>query len=94
MEPSVAEAWSVLGQFSQALDKGRVILMTHNRLLFLRLTGARPAARIRAVVDQVRTIASLYVLLRSEARARGRRPMLQGIRDYALGRYGPAPMTR
>lgn len=68
--------------------------MTRNQLLFLRAIGAPLSAWVRTLSGQVRTLASLFLKPSSLARMRGRVPMARGMRDFALGRFGPAQVKR
>lgn len=93
VEPS-ARIWHAIHPGEQEGSPAIAYYMTRNQLLFLKLSGAPRTTRLRALAGQLRTVASLYLRPHSNARIRGRRPMLRAIWDHAAGRYGPAPITR
>jgi hypothetical protein len=68
--------------------------MTRNHLLLLRLAGAPPRAWLCSLGRYLRTLVSLFINPHTPGRARGRVPMMLAMRDFLLGRYGPAPVSR
>lgn len=68
--------------------------MTRNHLLFLSVTGTPLPVRLRVMYRQLRTVLALFVKPTSLDRMRGRVPMLQAMRDYAIGSYGPRQPAR
>jgi GT2 family glycosyltransferase len=64
--------------------------MTRNRLLFLTATGAGLGASCRAVLRDVRTLASWTVRPKWRGRRQHRAVMLRALRDYFAGRFGRA----
>jgi GT2 family glycosyltransferase len=67
-------------------------LMTRNRLLFLKCSGAKPTTILRAVNDLLRTAVSWSI----KPRHREMRPfslvIVRGVLDFAIGRFGPPPV--
>jgi len=86
-----AQAWHDIGVEERAQSPETVYLMTRNRLLYLRQTGAPPTALASVAARQARLAASCMI----QARHRDRRPlakaMLRGLLDFALARFGPPP---
>lgn len=68
--------------------------MTRNHLLFLTSTRAPFGTVARTMYRQLRTLASLFINPHTPARARGRTPMMRGLRDFTLRRFGPLHQTR
>lgn len=90
----LASIWHDISPDAQLGSPFVAYYMTRNQLLFLRATGAPRAAWVRTLWGQFRTLASLFLKPSSLARMRGRVPMVWGIRDFALGRFGPAQVKR
>jgi GT2 family glycosyltransferase len=86
-----ARMWHKISMVQRTTSRRYLYLMTRNRLLYLRLTGAKPAMIALAVIDLLRTIASWT--LRPEHREM--RPystaLVRGILHFALGRFGAPP---
>lgn len=68
--------------------------MTRNHLLFLTSTKAPLSTVMRTLARQLRTLGSLFVNPHTPGRARGRVPMIRGLRDFTLRRFGPLHQTR
>jgi GT2 family glycosyltransferase len=90
----VARVWHAIDPAAQAGSPAIAYYMTRNHLLFLRATGASLRAWVSTLYGQLRTIASLYLGRHSPARVRGRVPMIQALRDFLLGRFGPRALPR
>jgi GT2 family glycosyltransferase len=81
--------WHDIDPERQAGTPAIAYYMTRNHLLFLKATHAPLSAWFYTLYRQARTVASLVLKPTSEARRRGRRPMLLAMRDFALGQFGP-----
>lgn len=68
-----------------------IYLMTRNRLLYLRATFAGGVTIARAVLQQLRTAASWFLRPCHRARRTLTWPLLRGVGDYLLGRFGAPP---
>ena len=66
-------------------------LMTRNRLLYLRCTGASGGTLLAATLDLLRTAASLALRPRHRAARHHVPTLLRGIGDFFRARYGPPP---
>ncbi len=66
--------------------------LTRNRLLFLRLSRAGLTAWLNTLVMQTgRTIVAYTLLPKWRHKADSRQAMIDGVRDYYSGRFGPRP---
>jgi GT2 family glycosyltransferase len=81
--------WHAIEPQRQAGSPAIAYYMTRNHLLFLRATRAPLSAWAVTLFRQARTVVSLFIRPHTAERARGRMPMLRGMRDCALGRFGP-----
>jgi len=86
-----ARMWHKISMTARTTSRRYLYLMTRNRLLYLRLTGADPLALCGAAIDLLRTALSWSL----KPRHRGMRPystaLLHGMLDFAIGRFGAPP---
>lgn len=87
-----ARMWHKIEPRHQALSPRHVYLMARNRLLFLRNTGVGAAGILLAIINEnLRTAAAWTVRQRHRDKRVLRRPMLRGVRDFLIGRWGQPP---
>jgi GT2 family glycosyltransferase len=83
-----ARVWHKISQTERSHSCDYLYLMTRNRLLYLRCTGASPWLILLAVLDVLRTVGSWLI----RPRYRRNRPLslalLRGVKDFAIGRFG------
>jgi hypothetical protein len=89
-----ARIWHAIDPRAQEGSPAIAYYMTRNHLLYLRATHAPASAWAITLFRQGRTIASLFARPGSVTKMRGRVPMLRAMRDFALGRFGPAKVAR
>jgi hypothetical protein len=68
-------------------------LMTRNRLLYLECAGGSRAAVVLAGLDILRTALSWGVKPRHRAMRPYAGTLLRALRDFALRRFGPPPLS-
>jgi GT2 family glycosyltransferase len=84
--------WHKIQPRHQALSPRHVYLMTRNRLLFLRNTGAGILRIAYAVTtENLRTVFAWTVRPRHRDKRSMRQFVLRGIRDFVAGRWGAPP---
>ena len=93
VEPD-ASIWHAIQPDEQLGSTTVAYYMTRNRLLLLLATNAPVSAWAHTLFEQIRTVAALWIRPASPERAKGRVPMVRALRDFALGRFGPAPVRR
>ena len=87
-----ARIWHKIQPRHQALSPHHVYLMTRNRLLFLRNSGAKlPLIFLVIITENFRTICAWTLLKRHKDKRFLRRAMLRGIFDFLGGRFGEPP---
>jgi GT2 family glycosyltransferase len=88
-----ARMWHKIEQTARNTSRTYMYLMTRNRLLYLKCSGAGTLTTGRALIDVARTTASWWL----RPRHRELRPyclvLLLGARDFLAGRFGPPPAT-
>lgn len=83
--------WHKLTPTARSQSPRYIYLMTRNRLLYLRATGASPAQMASAVVSMLRTSASWLLRPRHREMRGASLPLLKGMAAFALGRFGAPP---
>jgi GT2 family glycosyltransferase len=86
-----AVMWHKLTPTARVFSRNYLYLMTRNRLLFLRCSGAGPAAILAATFDLLRTAASWTIKPRHRAMRPYAPTLIRGIVAFMLGRFGPPP---
>jgi hypothetical protein len=87
-----ARMWHKIEPRHQALSPRHVYLMTRNRLLFLRNTGARTPRILHTIIGKnLRTVFAWTVREQHQERRSLRPSVLRGIRDFLVGRWGAPP---
>jgi hypothetical protein len=87
-----AQMWHKIEPRHQALSPRHVYLMTRNRLLFLRNTGAGvPRLLSTIVAEHLRTVGAWSVREQHRDKRHLRRPVLRGVRDFLANRFGEPP---
>ncbi len=83
-----AKIWHKISPVAREASPMVHYYMTRNRLLFLKLSGATPAAWARTYLEYARTLASWALRPRWRGKALQRRAMVQAILDYSRRRFG------
>lgn len=89
-----ARIWHDISPDQQLGSPAIAYYMTRNQLLFLQATRAPLSAWVHTLYRQIRTLVSLFLKPASLARMKGRVPMVRAMRDFVLGRFGPAQVKR
>jgi GT2 family glycosyltransferase len=88
-----ARIWHKIQPRHQALSRRHVYLMTRNRLLFLRNTGARfPLILSVIVAKDLRTVCAWSIRKRHKDKRPLRVGVLRGVSDFLRGRFGEPPV--
>ncbi|OGO06380.1 MAG: hypothetical protein A2Y73_07915 [Chloroflexi bacterium RBG_13_56_8] len=84
-----ARMWHKIQPGRQSYSPRHVYLMTRNRLLFLRNTGAGPLTILYTIlVENLRTVAAWSLWKRHRERRPLRKAMLRGVWDFFRGKFG------
>jgi GT2 family glycosyltransferase len=83
--------WHKIKMEARTTSRRYLYLMTRNRLLYLRLTGANLLTVCAAVIDLLRTAASWSVRPEHRAMRPYSSALLLGIAHFARGRFGAPP---
>ena len=86
-----ARVWHKIEQSARNTSRRYQYLMTRNRLLYLKCTGASASEVLLAGAGMLRGIAASSFRTRDRAMLSCCRPVLLGMRDFALGRFGAPP---
>jgi len=84
--------WHKIKPGHQALSPRHIYLMSRNRLLFLRNSGARlPLILYVIATEHLRTTCAWSIRRRHKDKRPLRRSMLRGVADFIAGRFGEPP---
>jgi GT2 family glycosyltransferase len=87
-----AHMWHKIRPRHQALSPRHVYLMTRNRLLFLKNSGAGLFSILYVTLTEpLRTALSWSLRKRHKGKRHLRQPMLRGVFDFLAGRFGEPP---
>ena len=87
-----ARMWHKIQPRHQALSPHHVYLMTRNRLLFLRNSGARfPLILFVIITENLRTVCAWSLRKRHKDKRQLRQAVLRGVSDFLTGRFGEPP---
>jgi GT2 family glycosyltransferase len=86
-----ARMWHKISMVQRTTSRRYLYLMTRNRLLYLRLSGAGPTTLAAAVIDLLRTVASWTLRPRHRAMRPYSTALVRGIWHFAQGRFGAPP---
>jgi GT2 family glycosyltransferase len=86
-----ARMWHKISMIQRTTSRRYLYLMTRNRLLYLQLSGAGPAAIAAALIDLSRTVASWTLRPRHRPMRQYSTALVRGMWHFALGRFGAPP---
>ncbi len=84
--------WHKIKMEARTTSRRYLYLMTRNRLLYLRLTGAGLRTQCEAIIEILRTLASWSVKPQHRSMRPYRTAVLHGIVDFAQGKFGAPPV--
>jgi GT2 family glycosyltransferase len=88
-----AKIWHKISPDAQADSPLIHYYMTRNRLLFLKVTGARAGAWLHTLVaEYLRTLISWSIRSKWHGKRRQRTLMVMAVRDFLAGRLGQVPL--
>jgi GT2 family glycosyltransferase len=86
-----ARMWHKISMTARTTSRRYLYLMTRNRLLYLRLSGASPVQLCGATIDLLRTALSWSLKPRNRTMRPYSTALLHGVVDFAIGRFGAPP---
>jgi hypothetical protein len=86
-----ARMWHKISMQARTASRRYLYLMTRNRLLYLRLSGASRLTIARATIDLFRTVMSWTLRPQNKAMRPYSTALLRGIAHFAIGRFGAPP---
>lgn len=86
-----ARVWHKVESADSRYSWNYIYLMTRNRLLYLKCTGAEPWRMALATADLLRTAASWSLKPKHKHMRPYSSALTRGIRDFVVGHFGPPP---